>query len=132
MSREARREWCWWERWLHRAYLFFVGPFVRNDGTGAMTRWAVCFFTYAEVHRLLKITTPLGPWEALTVFFILFALPIDGALSKAKPSEVLGLIGKPFARAGDAIDQGASVTTTLTQDVTPAPAPPSADDGALG
>lgn len=119
------RVWSWPERAGYWAYGFFLGPFLTKlpDGTinGSMTRWAVAAFTVAEIKRLLAVPpVALGWADAFTVFFILFALPIDNALSKAAPRDVLGLLGKPFARTGDAIDQGAQVTTTLTQDVTPA------------
>lgn len=128
IAARERRKWAWWERGLYWLYGFFVGPFLtkHSDGTvtGAMTRWAVAAFTVAQVTRLLaRPPQPLGWPDAFVVFCILFALPIDNALSRAKPKEVLDLLGKPFARAGEAIDAGAYVTTTLTQEVTPDPDP---------
>jgi hypothetical protein len=124
-TRPGRRIWSWPERVAYWVYGFVVGPFLTKlpDGTvqGSMTRWAVAAFTAAEIVRLVAVPQmPLGWPDAFVVFFILFALPIDNALSRAQPKDVLELLGKPFARAGEAIDQGAQVTTTLTQDITPA------------
>lgn len=124
VAREERRPWSWWERGYYWLYGFLLGPFLTKhaDGTitGSMTRWAVAVFTVAEIKRLLSVPPLALPWsEAFVVFCILFALPIDNALSRAKPSEVLELLGKPFGAASEAIDQGAAVTTTLQQEIKP-------------
>lgn len=126
--REERRPWSWPERVAYWLYGFFIGPFLTRhaDGTitGAMTRWAVAAFTVAQVTRLLaRPPQPLGWPDAFVVFCILFALPIDNALSRAKPKEVLDLIGRPFGAASEAVDAGAQVTTTLQQKITPDPTP---------
>lgn len=136
--RSARRIWSWPERLAYWVYGFLIGPFLTKlpDGTvqGSMTRWAVAGFSIAEIVRLIAVPPMALGWpDAFVVFFILFALPIDNALSRAKPAEVLELLGKPFAGARDAVDQGAAVTTTLTQEVAPAGAElPPANDGAQG
>lgn len=78
MSERPKMRWPWW----------------------STTRWAVALFTLAEVWRLLHAPVGSVTWpEAFVVFVILFALPIDGALSKA-PAEavvraVTGMFGKP-------------------------------------
>lgn len=131
------RIWSWPERLAYWGYGFFVGPFLTKlpDGTvnGSMTRWAVAAFTVAEIKRLLAVPPAALGWpDCITVFFILFALPIDNALSHAKPRDVLELLGKPFARAGEAIDQGAQVTTTLQQEVTPPDHPAEEPNGDPG
>lgn len=132
--REERRVWSWPERAAYWLYGFLLGPFLTKhvDGTvtGSMTRWAVAAFTVAEIMRLTPYRTPEGwtvppiGWpDVFMAFFILYALPIDNALSRAKPAEVLELLQAPFARAGEMVDSGAAVTTTLTQEVTPDPDP---------
>lgn len=135
VARPGRRVWSWPERVLYWFYGFFLGPFLTKhaDGTitGSMTRWAVAAFSVAEIARLLPVrgsdggwsVPPLGWPDAFMVFFILFALPIDNALSRAKPKDVLDLLGRPFGSAATAVDQGAAVTTTLKQEITPEPTP---------
>lgn len=132
-----RDAWPWWKRgpitlgrWVFNVV---VGPFLTKlpDRTvqGSMTRIAVAAFTVVEVYRLmpqpgpgaLRIVPVIGWADAFLAFCVLFALPIDNALAKAKPAEVLELLGKPFAGASSAVEQGAQVTTTLQQEVTPAP-----------
>lgn len=132
-----RDPWPWWKRgpvtlarWLFNV---FLGPFLTKlpDGTvqGGMTRIAVAAFTVVEVYRLMPQPGPgemrlvpiIGWADAFLAFCVLFALPIDNALTKAKPTEVLELLGKPFSGASSAIEQGAGVTTTLQQEITPAP-----------
>ena len=77
-ERRARRVWPWW----------------------STTRWAVALFTLAEVWRLAGSPFGTANWaEAFLAFCILFALPIDGALSKAPAVKVVeavtGIFGKP-------------------------------------
>lgn len=138
--RGLRRIWTWPERLLYWCYNFFLGPFLAKlpDGTvqGSMTRWAVCLFTVAEVVRLAPIwvhtpggwvvtMVPLGWPDVAAVFVILFALPIDAALSAAKPTEVLGLLSKvvPGGAATQSVTapDGSVMTQTTGQ---PLPAPP--------
>jgi len=150
MTRPPRRDvWPWWKRapvrFVRGLYNIFVGPFLTKlpDGSGgwimqgSMTRCAVAAFTVVECFRLmpqngpgeLRIVPVISVAEAVLAFCILFALPIDAALQKAKPSEVLGLLKSPFARAGEAVDAGATaaveagaeVTTTLKQQINPQP-----------
>ena len=77
-ERRARKSWPWW----------------------STTRWAVALFTVAEVWRLAGSEVGGVTWpEAFVVFVVLFALPIDGALSKAPAVKVVdavtGMFGKP-------------------------------------
>ena len=77
-ERRARRVWPWW----------------------STTRWTVVLFTLAEVWRLVGSDIGKANWaEAFICFCILFALPIDGALSKAPAEKVVdavtGMFGKP-------------------------------------
>jgi len=108
MERRARRSWPWW----------------------STTRWTVALFTVAEVWRLAGSEVGGVTWpEAFVVFVILFALPIDGALSKAPAVKVVeavtGMFGKPM-EAG----------TTFAERIIQADAPHEwakgeADEGAL-
>lgn len=77
-ERRARKVWPWW----------------------STTRWAVAAFTVAEVWRLAGSELGKANWpEAFICFCVLFALPIDGALSKAPAVRVVeavtGMFGKP-------------------------------------
>lgn len=130
IAREERRVWSWPERAAYWLYGFFLHPFLKRhpDGsvTGEITYWAVAGFSIVEIWRLAPhrtadgwIVPPVGWPDVFLAFCILFAVPIDNALTKAAPQEVIDLLKQPFARAGDAIDQGAEVTTTLQQKVTP-------------
>jgi len=106
-ERPARKEWSWPVRILFWLYNFFVGPFLTKlrDGTimGSMTRWAVALFVAAEVYRLVQLPVGLATWpEAFIAFCVLFALPIDGALSRLAERDpeavvraVTGMFGKP-------------------------------------
>ena len=84
-----------------------------------MTRVAVAAFTVVECFRLLpqngpgtlRIVPVIGWADAFLAFCVLFALPIDSALTRAKPSEVLGLLGK-FRGQGDSTDTVTETTTT--------------------
>lgn len=113
--RTPRRKWAWWERLLYWLYGFFVGPFLtrHEDGrvTGAMTRWAVAFFTGAMFYRLVSDPgRSLGWADAFTVFFILFALPIDGAmtrLAKRDPGRLVDAVAGMFGRGSDALHSDA-------------------------
>lgn len=126
-----REPWPWWKRgvvtsgrWL---FNLLVGPFLSKlpDGTvqTSMTRVAVAAFTVVECFRLLPQDGPgamrlvpiIGWADAFLAFCVLFALPIDAALSKAKPSEVLGLLGR---LRGQGEDVG-SVTVRETATVGP-------------
>lgn len=101
-----RAPWPWWRRWACRCarggYLLLVHPWLTKyeDGTvgGSMTRWAVAVFTYAEVQRMLRLDGPLGAWEALAIFCILFALPIDAAMTavaRRNPEKIVeGLLSR--------------------------------------
>lgn len=133
VNREKRRPWGWPERVGYWVYGFFLGPFLKKypDGSvvGEMTYWAVAAFTIVEIMRLVPRVRPDGVWvvppvswqEVFMVFFILYAVPIDGGLTRAKPSEIVDLVGRPFSAVGDALADGAAVTTTLKQEVTPEP-----------
>ena len=81
-ERRARRSWPWW----------------------STTRWTVALFTLAEVWRLAHAGLGTANWpEAFICFCILFALPIDGALSRAPAVKVVeavtGMFGKPMEGA---------------------------------
>ena len=142
----GRQVWPWWKRTPTRcvrwAYNIVFGPFLTKlpDGTvqASMTRISVAAFTVVQCWRLIpqdgpgemRLVPVIGWPDAFLALCILFALPIDAALTKAKPTEVLNFLGRPFGRAQDAVEQGAAVTTTLEQQITPAPPP--AADGAAG
>jgi len=146
MTRPPRRDvWPWWKRlpvrFVRGLFNILVGPFLTKlpDRViqGSMTRVSVAAFTVVECWRLmpqngpgeLRLVPIIGWPDAFMALCILFALPIDAALQKAKPAEVLGLLKSPFARAGEAVDAGAAaametgaeVTTTLKQQINPQP-----------
>jgi hypothetical protein len=82
-ERRVRKSWPWW----------------------STTRWSVLLFTLTEVWRLAHSAIGTATWpEAFICFCILFALPIDGALSKAPAESVVravtGMFGKPAEAAG--------------------------------
>jgi hypothetical protein len=132
----GREVWPWWKRAPIRCarwgYNILFGPFLTKlpDGTvqASMTRISVAAFTVVECWRLvpqdgpgqMRLVPVIGWPDAFLALCILFALPIDAALSKAKPAEVLGFLRSPFSRTGDAVEAGAAVTTTLEQQITPA------------
>ena len=134
MKRAPRDVWPWWKRapvsFLRGLFNIFVGPFLTKlpDSTiqGSMTRVSVAAFTVVQCWRLmpqdgpgeLRIVPVIGWPDAFLALCILFALPLDAALTKAKPSEVLGFLRAPFSRGGEAVDAGADVTTTLKQEIT--------------
>lgn len=126
-----REPWPWWKRatvgtgrW---SFNLLIGPFLTKlpDGTvqASMTRVAVAAFTVVECFRLLPQNGPgemrlvpvIGWADAFLAFCVLFALPIDAAMSKAKPQEVLGLLGRMRGQGDDVqavtVQQTASVTT---------------------
>lgn len=83
IERRKRARWPWW----------------------STTRWAVALFTLAEVWRIIGSDLGKANWpEAFICFCILFALPIDGALSKAPAAKVVeavtGMFGKPVEAGG--------------------------------
>ena len=67
------------------------------------TRWTVALFTLAEVWRLAHSPIGAANWaEAFIVFCVLFALPIDGALSKAPAEAVVRAVTGMFGKPGEA------------------------------
>ena len=88
-ERRARPVWPWW----------------------STTRWAVALFTLAEVWRLTGSDIGRANWpEAFICFCILFALPIDGALSRAPAVKVVDAVTGMFGKPGE----GATVVPIMS------------------
>lgn len=118
----ARKPWHPTKRVALWVYRFFFGPFLTKlkDGTimGSMTRWLAFGFGCAEVYRLTRLPIGQATWaEAFLAFFILFALPIDGALNTAPAEKVLDLLG---SMAGKGAEAASSVWSRTSETVAPA------------
>jgi len=126
---EGRKVWsaprrCF-ARLSHWAYNFFIGPFLTRfpDGTiqASMTRICTAGLMFVEVWRLRPQPAPGGMWlvpvigwpDAFLAFCILFALPLDKALTTVAERNPEKLVDALLSRMGVG-DVAASAFNGLT------------------
>jgi hypothetical protein len=71
------------------------------SGRGSMKRLIAAAFTAALCYRLITIPERLGPWDAVVILGVVFALCLYEALDNASPREVLHTLTSILRRPSD-------------------------------
>ena len=110
---DGRGIWPAWKRVLVRVgrWLYDLGPAClltkHEDGTigGSMTRWAVLIFTFVMALRLIPLpegwhVAPMGWPETFALFFVLYALALNDALTTVARQNPEKLVESLLSRMG--------------------------------
>lgn len=129
----GREVWPWWRRAVTKVTTGFrkllVEPLLDHKGNGSIPAWLSLGLGGAMIYRLVKLA-PTGWPDAWIVFACFIGVALyEAALTLAQrdPGQLFDKALAPFSRASDAIEQGAAVTTTLEQQITPPPDHPAED-----